>query len=198
MAALKKPVKKKDNTKPGTVLIVFLVIFVLASISLGVLAWFGYREQDDLRKAAESARSSEKTMKINRDYRVALVYLLGSATGYEKLPDGDRTFAENELDEIFKEGGKYKSDDSVAFAKAVEEMKKDLGWDGKKFATSYSARLKQALDDLKKAEEKFAAADEKRKEWENKYNSYVNTIVEFDKARSAAIAKGNAAALAKA
>ena len=43
MAGLKTPSKKKrDSSKPSTVLIVFLVFFVLVSIGLGVWGYYGY------------------------------------------------------------------------------------------------------------------------------------------------------------
>ena len=56
MAGLKKP-KKKDTTNPSTVLIIFLVFFVLLSIGLGVWGYYGYAGQT---KLAEDTKSLGK------------------------------------------------------------------------------------------------------------------------------------------
>ena len=61
MAGLKSPSRKKrDASKPGTVLIVFLVFFILLSIGLGVWGYYGYAEQDKLRNETKNAKISEK------------------------------------------------------------------------------------------------------------------------------------------
>ena len=47
MAGLKTPSRKKrENAKPNTILIVFLVFFILLSIGLGVWGYYGYAEQE--------------------------------------------------------------------------------------------------------------------------------------------------------
>ena len=50
MAGLKKPAKKPGTGNPNTVLVVFLVLFILTSIGLGVWGYYGYAEQDGLKK----------------------------------------------------------------------------------------------------------------------------------------------------
>jgi uncharacterized protein HemX len=144
MAALKKTLKKKDTTKPGTVLIIFLVLFILTSIGLGVAMYYGYEGQEKLRQAAKDAKSGETARKLERDYRITQAYMLGAALGQD-LEDVDKDLGAGDLENISNEGGKFsKEKDRPAFAKLFEEMKKDLSYDaaGKKFATNYRAKYK--------------------------------------------------------
>src|SRR5258708_398758 len=60
MAGLKSPTKKRDAARP-TVLIVFLIFFVLVSIGLGVWGYYGYAGQEKLETAAKSANNEKKT-----------------------------------------------------------------------------------------------------------------------------------------
>ncbi|MGH9676400.1 MAG: hypothetical protein ACRD36_04800, partial [Candidatus Acidiferrum sp.] len=50
------------------VLIIFLVFFVLLTIGLGVAAYYGFAEQDGLRKAVAEAKTNQKKFEDARDY----------------------------------------------------------------------------------------------------------------------------------
>jgi len=52
--------KRKEETGPGTAMILVLVFFVLASLILGVTTYLGYKGQDDLEKAATDAKAEQK------------------------------------------------------------------------------------------------------------------------------------------
>ena len=72
MAAIKKTTKKKDAGKPGTVLIIFLVFFILLSIGLGVFAYYGYEGQNKLREDAKNAKIGETAASENPVMRVKM------------------------------------------------------------------------------------------------------------------------------
>ena len=191
MAALKKTLKKKDTTKPGTVLIIFLVLFILTSIGLGVAMYYGYEGQEKLRQAAKDAKSGETARKLERDYRITQAYMLGAALGQD-LEDVDKELGAGELENISNEGGKSgKEKDRPAFAKLFEEMKKDLIYDaaGKKFATNYRAKYKQTLDEKNKAENDLATTQKALKDEQKKFIDYETKVKDFYNNALAQIAK---------
>jgi hypothetical protein len=52
--------KRKEETGPGTFMILVLVFFVLATLILGVTTYLGYKGQEDLEKATADAKAAEK------------------------------------------------------------------------------------------------------------------------------------------
>jgi hypothetical protein len=52
--------KRKEETGPGTFLILVLVFFVLASLILGVTTYLGYKGQEELEKSATEAKAEQK------------------------------------------------------------------------------------------------------------------------------------------
>src|SRR5262249_42680329 len=80
--AKKKSSRTKQRgspTSPNTVLVLFLVFFVLLSIGLGVWGYYGYAGQKDLKDAAANAEKAKNAAfkaeafanLINREVRVA-------------------------------------------------------------------------------------------------------------------------------
>src|SRR5580693_2280657 len=73
MAGLKTPSKKKrDSSKPSTVLVIFLVFFILISIGLGVWGYYGYAGQEKLESAAKAANNAAKADKAFANYALYL------------------------------------------------------------------------------------------------------------------------------
>src|SRR5438093_1376025 len=69
MAAKKRSSRSRrpDSTSPNTVLVLFLVFFVLLSIGLGVWGYYGYAGQKELKDKAESAeRAKNAAIKAER------------------------------------------------------------------------------------------------------------------------------------
>src|SRR6516162_8923088 len=60
--------RMKPATNPSTVLVIFLVFFVLLSLGLGVWGYFGYKAADQARKAAAEAQQKEKAAKDGADW----------------------------------------------------------------------------------------------------------------------------------
>ena len=79
MAGLRKPKKKESSTKPGTVLIMFLVFFILLSIGLGVWGYYGYDGQKKLDTDAKNAKKDLTAQKSVDDYRMGVIQMLANA-----------------------------------------------------------------------------------------------------------------------
>ena len=86
MAGLKTPSKKKrDTTKPNTVLVIFLVFFILLSIGLGVWGYYGYAGQEKLEK---DAKADKVAAKANKD--LAPKWLDGALRAAGLLKEGEK------------------------------------------------------------------------------------------------------------
>ncbi len=178
MAALKKTLKKKDTTKPSTILIIFLVLFILTSIGLGVAMYYGYEGQEKLRQAAKDAKTGETVRKEERDYRITQAYMLAAALGQE-LDDVDKDLGGGNLENLSNEGGKFsKEKDRPAFAKLFEDMKKDLTYDAaaKKFATNYRAKNKQLDDELSATKAKLDTTQKALQAEQKKFTDYETKV----------------------
>jgi hypothetical protein len=203
MAALKKTTKKKDAGKPGTVLIIFLVFFILLSIGLGVFAYYGYEGQNKLREETANAKKRESVLKNVDEYRMGIIQMLGTALGQDVDVDY-KVHATNALEEIVKENSKYAADatlkDRVAYVKLFQEMRSELSFDDneKKFKDNYRARFKQSQDDLKKTETQLAVTRKELQATKDQFTSYQNKLDAYWKDALGQISKGNAASLAAA
>src|SRR5437660_374664 len=77
MAGLKTPSKKKrDSSKPNTVLVVFLVFFILLSIGLGVWGYYGYAGQE---KLEATAKEKTKAAADAKDFELYALFIAGEA-----------------------------------------------------------------------------------------------------------------------
>jgi hypothetical protein len=69
------------DTKQG--LTIALVLFVLLSIILGLMAWFGYSEQDAIRTENKKLETEAKTLRLERDKERLLRTIVVIASGHE-------------------------------------------------------------------------------------------------------------------
>lgn len=160
MAAIRKPAKKKDSSNPSTVLVLFLVFFILLSIGLGVWGYYGYAGQKDLEKRALDAKNAQDAAKLGEGYYGVLARDFIVAQGHN-LDKEQRDRWENERTE-FMTGGKFAKEPTYdAFKKMVLGNEKQLGFDGKKYKTTYQAELARLDKDLKNSQ---AALQEKQTE----------------------------------
>ena len=60
MAGLKKS-SKKDANNPNMVLVIFLILFILTNIGVGVFAYYGYDGQEKLRAEAKAAKEERRS-----------------------------------------------------------------------------------------------------------------------------------------
>ena len=199
MAALKKTTKKKDAGKPGTVLIIFLVFFILLSIGLGVFAYYGYEGQNKLREEAANGKKAVAASKNLDDYRMGIIHFLSTSVGQELNAD-DRVRAVAALEEITKEQSKFTEKDRPEFVKLFNELRADLAFDDneKKFKENYRTRNKQLQDELKKTDTQLATTRKELQATKDQFTTYQTKLETYWKNAITNIDKGNAASLAAA
>src|SRR5262245_14165317 len=198
MAALKKPMRRKEQAKPSTVLIIFLVFFILLSIGLGVAAYYGYEGQNKLKEAAANDKKSLNAQKGVDDYRAGVIVMLAGALGQELPPEIDQR-GRDALGDLLKEQSKYNEPDRKIWMDLNKELDKDLTFDAasQKFKENLRAKYaatKKSLEDTSSqlAQAKADLTAEKSKYAEQEKKNEANA-----KARADQIGKAGAAAQAE-
>ena len=176
---------KGGDSKNG--LIISLVISILLVIGLGVSTYFGYAEQEDLRKKEKDAKTAEATMRKTRDWYQFLAWQYKSYLGRASKNDATEL---TPLRGQFDTGQLGKSEKNFAENEATIKKlddRNELGWVGgenRPLATAFDriatldnelretrkkldaalADAKQAQDDKRRAEDVAAqaAADYKK------------------------------------
>ena len=198
MAALKKPMRRKDVGKPSTVLIIFMVFFILVSIGLGVAAYYGYAGQDALKKTAADAKKDLTTQKNFDDLQMGKILLLASAIGQDIGKDAE-TRAVQGLKDILSEPSKYTEADRKMWVDLHAELAKALAVDAdNKFKDNYRAKYAAADKAAKDAQTQLAVTQQALKVEQAKYAKYEDKNEAHAKNHAAQIKKGNDAAYAAA
>jgi hypothetical protein len=197
MAGLKKPSKKKDGAKPGTVLIMFLVFFILLSIGLGVWGYYGYEGQAKLREDAKKAREAESAKVKLNDYRLGVIHLLGSAVGAE-VAEAERAAAAREFEEVIKQdGSKHAGEpDQKVFAGLFPDISKQLSYDPatKKFRETYKDKVETLAKQLQATTAQLETTKKALKASQEDFTAYQSKVETYFKNALGSIAKGNAEA----
>ncbi|MCI0379737.1 MAG: hypothetical protein L0215_19205 [Gemmataceae bacterium] len=173
MAGLKKPVKKRDDSKPGTVLVIFLVFFILLSIGLGVWGYYGYAGQDQLRTSAKNDAAKAQAAGLAESFWKATANELRVATGHPLDANDVPTFAGDRKD-LLEEGGKYAQGFAAreAIKKMIEDNGKTLGGfvdADKRYAKNFRDENARLNNDLKKTQELLTSALGERDAAEKKF-----------------------------
>jgi hypothetical protein len=163
--APRRPPQRRGSQSPNTVLVIFLIFFVLATLLAVVLAFYGYDGQKKLKDEAAKAKNDAKAAQKAQEWSDFQSYLARKALG---VPLKDKDFDdevqwEADLQEFGPDskvtGAKFASEKNKA---AIEELfkkaKDDLGWDGKKFKSTYRDRLTALAGELTKAQGEYATA----------------------------------------
>lgn len=199
MAGLKKASKRRDTTNPNTVLVLFLVFFVLLSIGLGTWGYFGYAGQEDLRQKAEKAKLESNVASLGADYNLYLSLEGRQAIGIPLNAD-DLKVWEITRDQFFIEGGKFKNElfkNRPEMLKMIEDIKRDLGYDeaAKRYATTYREKHKKLAEDAKKAQGDLIVSEKKFKEANDELQAIRAKVDASWKTLLAKIQEGSDAAL---
>ena len=169
MAARKKSARNREN--PSTVLVVFLVFFVLLSIALGVTTYYGYAGQKKLEEDALNARKETKAARNAEDYFKFQALTARAAQGPLVKNEGiDEPNDFTVLMDGFEDGSKFKDEKTrPAIEELVKAMKKNLGWDPNKktFLVTWSDLYKRQNDDLKSAQAGMQLAKDQQKKAED-------------------------------
>src|SRR5438876_9494989 len=120
MAGLKKPTKKRDANNPNTVLVVFLVFFVLLSIGLGIWGYYGYAGQEKLRETASKEIRNAGANKLGEDFAVGMARDFQLAIGVPLEADA-LNFWKTWRDQVGDENGKFKLEPGRAVLKKVRD-----------------------------------------------------------------------------
>ncbi len=196
MAGLKSPSRKKrDASKPGTVLIVFLVFFILLSIGLGVWGYYGYAEQDKLRNETKNAKISEKAKDDFAKLNQYMAYERSLAAGGVIDPTDIETFI-NTRAEALKENGLYQKEARLLepFKKQVDVFKADLGpFDeaGRKYPTNYHEKNAALTTELQEKKTLLSTKEDELKALTAKFQDLQNKTEEKWATALSEIKKGN-------
>jgi hypothetical protein len=190
MAGLKKPTKRRDSGNPNTVLVIFLVFFILLSIGLGVWGYYGYAGQEKLRQTAKDEKATTASARVGLEYATFNAQDKCLAIGIPLSPEEMASWASN------LESGKFKDEKSPPWAsieKMIEDNKAILKFDaaGKKYSSSYRDILTKLAADLKKAQGDFLAADANHKAAEEKLRKLQTKYDDQWKKALASIKEGN-------
>jgi hypothetical protein len=209
MAGLKSPSKKKrDSSKPNTVLIVFLVFFILVSIGLGVWGYYGYAGQEKLEAAAKNEKKNSQAERDFKDYHMFMGTEARTAIGAPGNPkdpivDQDDAVFVTEIRKAFLDpNSKYKAAAYGKYyepmAKLVDALKTDLGGydeNTKRYNTSYRELVTKLSSDLQEARARLATADSDLKAANDKYQALQTKQEKYWTTALADIKKGNKDAL---
>jgi hypothetical protein len=198
MAGLKSPSKKKrDSSKPSTVLIVFLVFFILVSIGLGVWGYYGYAGQEKLETAAKNEKTNSKAERELKDFHMFMGTEARTAIGppgnpKDPIVDQDDAVYVAEIRKNFVDANsKYKAATYGKYyepmVKLVDALKEDLGGydeNTKKYNTTYrefvtklNAELKSSSAQLATAHEELKASEKKLQDLQTKQEKYWTTAL---------------------
>jgi len=160
MAGLKKPTKKRDASNPNTVLVIFLVFFVLLSIGLGIWGYYGYAGQEKLRASAKEEIIKAAANKQGDDFAniMAADLRLANVGGLDAAELGSW---KNGIAEALNDTGKYKDEKARPnFKKLREEIGVLLGGfdDNKGYQTTFKEKLAKFDTERKLAQANMTTA----------------------------------------
>jgi hypothetical protein len=181
MAGLKK--SKKDATSPNTVLVVFLIFFVLVSIGLGVFAYYGYDAAEKGRLEAKNARNETKTYKELRNEEALARFEATRAIGGDLTPEELGQW-KNLYTEFIQQPDLYK--DVANSVKQLQQKNKFLGQFSEnemKYDKTYEEKIIAANKDaddsksqLKQKIDEYEAFKKKYNELNDKYEKDISKL----------------------
>jgi len=168
MAGLKKTKRQKDTGSPNIVLVLFLILFVLSNIILGLWLYFAYDEKN---KALSAKTAADKEKAANQNavaaYKVVLDDLR-QAVGQQLTADEKATLEVNRKT-LYDDNGAYAKIEDVAkvrpaYLKLLEEVKGELGVEDGAYKASYQAKYKDEADKVTKLEASLKSVQKARDE----------------------------------
>jgi hypothetical protein len=126
------PPKSQGESKQG--LIITLVFFILATIGLGVAAYYGFADQAAKDSAVKEAKRNEANFKDMRDWYQFQSQMYRSYMGFaDNIPVADLGTKKTQFD-----GGSMKGDTDKADAtKVVKDLSQRFGWKDNKPVQTY-------------------------------------------------------------
>jgi hypothetical protein len=200
----KKPARRGDSTSPNTVLVIFLVFFVLATLGVGGWAWSLNNERHKWSKEAKDEKDKTTGLQKAIDWYKFQSYDARAALGDPAFKD-DKSDEYNTL-KLFHEAlddqnSKFKEEkDFEPVRQLIAKNRKELEWKGDvaQYKSNYRTRLAEAGDALKNLQGQLDAEKPKTRLAEEKFRSLFK---EYDKIRTELTkltTEGNASTLAAA
>lgn len=194
MAAAKKK-KKEKSTSPNIALVIFLIFFILVTISMGVLVYY---DQETMAKAAEDKRAAKAGWdqeKLKASHNGMVVHELRLILG-DTLTEAED--AELKFDREQLKNGKFNNEKNKdTMKKFVEETKAKLGGGpDKDTSTTYEKEIKLANDKANVLAAQLAAALDAHAKTKKLYDDLNAADDTYRKDAFARIQKGNDAAFA--
>jgi hypothetical protein len=209
--ARKRSVRSQGgSTSPNKVLVVFLVLFILATLGLGGWVYSIFGERHKWEASAKEALNKEKAAKKAEDWALLQSYELRNMLGDPSLQDDkssefvqwqslhDDFIAEEGGQPKIKEGNKFDAEkDKDAFFKMVVNARNYLGWNAQthRYTATYQGKIKAALDDAATQRAGRYAELTKQVAQENQVRSLQKGYEKDRAAQMAKIEEGNAEAL---
>lgn len=174
MAGLKKK-RKEPSSNPNVVLVIFLIFFVLSTITLGALFYYGLDEKGEARRKQLAAEKDSVLKKTDAAYYAMLYYDLRTALGDQLNTDDAEKKAKEEMDLDRKEflnpdSTKFKNapNDKESTLKYMKALRDKLGLaaNGTDYKSSFDEQLKVALDENIKYKKDYADEAAKNKRFE--------------------------------
>lgn len=198
MAGLKKP-SKRDKSNPSTVLIIFLVFFVLLSIGLGVWGYYGYAGQEELRKVAATEKKNTEAMNLKADFAMTVARDARAAIG-PPLDANEYQLYVSSIGDVMADGGRFggkiAAEDLAAGKKFVNDNRTVLGFtDEKKYKITYKDELDRLKTEVNQANGELARKDAAYKALTKSFNDLKTAIEKSDASAAKSIDDVNKNAL---
>lgn len=198
MAGLKKPTKR-ESSNPNTVLVVFLVFFVLLAIGLGIWGYYGYAGQEKLLADAKKEKQGAGAAKLGEEF--ALFVSRDARLAFGLPLDADELLLHSTaLADVATDSGRFSAIDAklrTAAKQMITANKTALGYDeaAKKYLSSYQDKLNAATKTLDGNRAQLATAQAEVKAMNDNYNKLQAASAQFWKDAISKIDKSGSAAL---
>ena len=159
--------RRKDSSNPNTVLVLFLVFFVILSIGLGVWGYYGQSGQEKLREAALEEKKKADAALLGE--RFAL-YVAGEARqwlGYAPLQPEDMTALQTGREDFQKGTFITRQKEKPMVDSLFAGIQKDLEIN-KQFGTTIKDVMRQMRGELTKTQGDLATAQSELKDANSK------------------------------
>jgi hypothetical protein len=210
MARKRSTRSQGGSSSPNKVLVVFLVLFILATLGLGGWVYSIFGERHKWEKSAKDAKINQTAADKARDWALLQAYELRNMLGDPSIQDEKATLEWKNLRDEFvaeadtpdktkiKEGSKFDGEkDKDAFFELVKNGRKYLGWNGQthRYTSTYQGKITER--DKFALEQRTAHYAELKKEFaqEQKVRSLAKDYETHRAEQLAKIDAGNAAAL---
>src|SRR5262245_8965081 len=150
MAAVKRHRREKSSGSPNIVLVLFLVLFVLVNLVLGLWLYFAYQERNSA--LTEKSRAEKEKDAANKAMKLYQVVLddLRMASG-QTLTETEKKDLANQREGLLNDAPEYKGVEDAkrpGYVELVKGLQKELGWDAEAntFKSTFQKNIQAETD----------------------------------------------------